>query len=211
MTRRVLALSAVLLAAGCSRSERTPGEGLPFYDSADFTPRWTTSVAHRVEDFSLETQTGEALTAQELSGRVHVASFIYTSCAGVCPEMVRRLSRVQAALAGRPGAVLLSYTVTPAVDTPERLAAFGEERGIDPARWKLVTGDAEQIYRLARRSYFAADDRLDAPRPPSELFLHTEKVLLVDGRGRLRGVYNGTLSHEIDKLLADLDALLAAA
>lgn len=209
MTSRILAVGGVVLAVGCSGVASAPGDRLPFYDSADLTPRWT-SVAHRVGDFALVTQTGETLTARDLDGHVHVASFIYTSCAGICPTMVAQLSKVQTALANRPGALLVSYTVTPQRDSPLGLATFGQQRGIDPARWKLVTGGSDVIHRLARTSYFADDRRLDAARPLSEQFLHTEKVLLVDGRRRLRGVYNGTLSHEIDKLLMDLDALLAA-
>jgi protein SCO1/2 len=41
-------------------------------------------------------------------------------------------------------------------------------------------------------------------------FLHTEKVLLVDRSGRLRGVYNGTLPFDIDRLLGDITQLRAA-
>jgi hypothetical protein len=58
------------------------------------------------------------------------------------------------------------------------------------------------------RAHFADDGRLDKARPASERLLHTEKLLLVDRAGRLRGVYSGTLSHEIDKLIADMDELL---
>jgi protein SCO1/2 len=185
-----------------------PAETLPFYDGPDFTPRWTPSVRHHVAPFALRAQTGQPFTSDDLAGRVHVASFIYTRCAGVCPMMVEQLAKVQAALATRPGALLVSYTVTPNDDTPALLAQFGAARGIDPARWKLVTGDADQIYGLARTSYFSDDGRLDKARPASEQFLHTEKVLLVDRAGRLRGVYNGTLSREIEKLIEDMDELL---
>lgn len=103
---------------------------------------------------------------------------------------------------------MVSYTATPQDDTPATLAAFGEARGINAGRWKLVTGDPEQIYDLARSSYFADDGRLVPGKPAVEQFLHTEKVLLVDSNGRLRGVYNATLPHEIDKLMVDLDVLL---
>jgi protein SCO1/2 len=184
---------------------------LPFYDSADLSPRWTRSVAHRVADFNLVTQGGTALTRADLLGQVHIASFIYTHCAGVCPSMITQLKRVQSTFKGRPGLVLVSYSVAPAQDTPQTLAAFAELRGIDGAAWKLVTGDAEQIYALARTSYFADDGRIDPAAPAAEQFLHTEKVLLVDRQGRLRGVYNATLPHEIDKLTADAETLLGDA
>lgn len=180
---------------------------LPFYDSADLTPRWTRSSNHRIADFTLVAQDAAAITRQDLVGKVHVASFIYTRCAGICPAMVTQLAKVQKTINGRD-AVLVSYSVTPQDDTPEALAAFGKLRGIDPGRWRLVTGDPEQIYSLARTSYFADDGRLEAGKPATDQFLHTEKALLVDRVGRLRGVYNATLPHDIDKLIADLDQLL---
>lgn len=181
---------------------------LPFYDSADLSPRWTRSVDHHIADFNLVTQGGRPITRADLLGRVHVASFIYTHCAGVCPSMITQLKKVQAAIDRRNDAVLVSYSVAPQQDTPQTLTAFAESRGIDGAVWKLVTGDAGQIHALARTSYFADDGRIDPATPAGEQFLHTEKVLLVDRDGRLRGVYNATLPHEIDKLTADLNTLL---
>jgi protein SCO1 len=208
MIRAVMFCVLTLAAAACGVQAVTPGEGLPYYDSADFTPRWVRSVHHRIADFDLVSQTGARVTRADLLGQVHVASFIYTRCAGICPAMVTQLSKVQRVLVDEPRARLVSYTATPQVDTPDTLAAFGAERGIDPRHWLLVTGDPEQIYGLARTSYFADDGRLSAQVPAAEQFLHTEKALLVDRDGRLRGVYNATLPHEINKLLSDLRALL---
>jgi len=195
------------LAVGMMSEAVKTAPNLPFYDSADFTPRWTRTSAHRIADFALVTQDGVPFTQHDVMGRVHVASFIYTRCAGVCPAMVTQLSKVQKAVAGRD-ALLVSYSVTPQDDTPESLAAFGQARGIDSDRWKLVTGDPEQIYGLARMSYFADDGRLAAGTAATEQFLHTEKALLVDREGRLRGVYNATVPHDIEKLIADLEQLL---
>lgn len=208
MTRVVLFVGvAVALAAGLVNEAVTSTPVLPFYDSADLTPRWTQSSHHRIGDFTLVTQTGVAITQNDIMGKVHVASFIFTRCAGICPAMITQLAKVQKAVNGRD-AVLVSFSVTPQEDTPATLAAFGELRGIDPDRWKLVTGSPEQIYGLARTSYFADDGRLEAGKAATEQFLHTEKALLVDREGRLRGVYNATLPHDIERLIADLDQLL---
>jgi len=206
---RILAFACVMLALSIALTidALTSVPALPFYDSADLTPRWTRSVDHRIADFDLLTQSGDRFRRADLIGRVHVATFIYTRCAGVCPAMVSQLSKVQKAIAGRTDAVLVSYTVTPQQDTSEMLARFGEARSIDSRVWKLVTGDPEQIYSLARASYFADDARLEAKSPVSEQFLHTEKALLVDREGRLRGVYNATVPRDIEKLIADLELL----
>jgi len=92
--------------------------------------------------------------------------------------------------------LLVSYSVTPEVDTPEVLSDFVAGHGIDAEAWQLVTGEAETIYELARESYFADDGRLGTDMSADALFLHTEKMLLVDAEGRLRGIYNGTLPYE---------------
>jgi len=204
-TATVAVLLLVVLAHATNPSG--PAPALPYYDSADLSPRWSRSVSHRIADFSLVTQDGTPISRADLLGRVHVASFIYTHCAGVCPSMITQLKKVQAAIDGQR-AVLVSYSVAPHQDTPDTLSAFATLRGIDGARWRLITGDAEQIYALARTSYFADDGRIDPAMPAAEQFLHTEKVLLVDREGRLRGVYNATLPYEIDKLTADLATLL---
>ena len=194
-------------AAPCVQAETA--DGLPYYESADFTPRWQ-PVTHRVASFHLTTQTGRVISARDLDGRIHVASFIYTQCAAVCPQLVAQLRRVEQATRDLPDVTLVSYTVTPETDTPRALAAFGRERGIDPSRWWLVTGERDQIYRLARGSYFADDNRVGpAVGGTSTDFLHTEKVVLVDRAGHLRGIYNGTEARDVDLLVADIRRLQA--
>ena len=201
MTRAWLLFLALAPAVACGHAAAP----LPYYESSDFTPNWTGS-RHHVGAFSLTTQTGEPITERDLAGRVHVASFIYTRCSALCPTIVSNLKRVQAAVQD-PNVVIVSYSVTPDLDSPAVLAAFGEERGIDPARWKLVTGDRDRIYALARDTYFASDERLRATLTAPGAFLHTEKLVLVDRRGRLRGVYDGTQPFEIDHLIEDARTL----
>jgi len=182
---------------------------LPYYGASDFTPNWR-PVAHRVGAFSLTDQRGRAFTDQDVAGRVYVASFIYTRCSLVCPVLVKNLRTVQNATvsAGIGGAMIVSFSVTPDIDTPEVLGAFGRERGIDADRWRLVTGDKQTIYSLARDAYFADDERVRAAVDQPDAFLHTEKLVLVDQQGRLRGVYDGTLPRDIELLIADAQALL---
>ena len=204
-----MAFGAIVF-TGCGTVAADGSAPLPYYDGPDFTPHWS-PIAHRVSDFRLTTQRGETLTGESLRGRIHVASFVYTKCAAVCPVLVRDLAKVQAAIATLPDVVLVSYTVTPEADTPAALAAFGRERSIDPDRWRLVTGDRRQIWRLARESYFADDPRaLDGEPSPEQAFLHTEKVLLVDRHLHLRGVYNGTSAFDIEHLITDLRRLASS-
>ncbi len=188
--------------AGCSASAKGV-DRLPFYEEADFTPKWTNSSSHHIADFSLVAEDGSPFTRANLDGRIHIANFMFAQCPTICPMVTTNLKRVQDAIGG-PSVMLVSFTVTPAVDTPAVLSAFGKRRGIDPAKWRLVTGDRDTIYHLARQSYFADDSRVSKP---DDAILHSEKVLLVDPQGRLRGVYNGTSVFEMEKLVDDVRTL----
>lgn len=192
-------------ASAIAVADRGPTPTLPYYDEPTFTPRWA-PVSHSVAPFALTTQEGRPISGASLAGRPYVASFVYTSCAAVCPILVSQLSRVQASL-GRASRIV-SFSVTPDTDTPAVLRTFGHERGIDPSRWSLVTGSKRTIYTLARTSYFADDSRVGSAPDDETAFLHSEKLLLVDGDGHLRGVYNGTQPHAVDQLVDDYRQLL---
>ena len=192
-------------AAGRSSSNAEGAAALPFYGSADLTPRWA-PTDHRIAPFSVTTQSGAAFNERDLDGRVYVASFIYTRCTVQCPRLVSQLKRVAERISD-PRFRILSFTVTPDLDTPSVLEAFGRERRIDAARWKLLTGSKRGIYDLARTSYFASDERLSG-QFDADALLHTERFTLVDEQGRIRGVYNGTQPADIDHLVQDANVLL---
>jgi protein SCO1/2 len=198
--RWVLGLLLAALVTGCSAPARS---GLPFYKGPDFTASWQ-ATPPRALAFALRAQTGTALTGDELRGRIHVASFVYTRCSVICPVLVERLQAVQSAIASSDDVRMVSFSVDPDRDTAETLAAYAHDHTIDARHRLLLPGDRSQIFRLARTFYFADDGRLSGS--PND-FLHTEKVLLVDRHGRLRGVYNGTQRVDIARLVSDIGAL----
>jgi protein SCO1 len=190
------------ITAGCSFV--ADDSTLPYYVGAEFTPIWT-ATAPRTPPFLLTAQNGARVSGSELRGHIHVASFIYTRCSVICPVLLDRLQAVQIAAAAWPDVEIVSFSVAPQYDTPETLAAFGREHRIEPARWKLLTGDRRQIAEAARTFYYADDGR-----GSGDELLHSERVVLVDRHGRLRGVYNGTLRADIDRLIADVRVLRPA-
>ena len=181
---------------------------LPFYGDRSFTPSWTpvphSVTDHLASDTPFLDQSGQAFTPGTLKGRVHVVSFIFTQCAAICPPLVASLKKVQAAT----DVALVSYSVDPANDSVAVLGEFGHARGIDPARWQLLTGTREGVHTVARDLYFADDEGMRQTLANPNTFLHTEKLVLIDTEGRIRGVYNGTQPFEIQKLLEDLRALM---
>lgn len=186
-------------------------DSLPYYDTPDFTPVFATdngieeSVPHTIAAFSFTNQRGQTVTEQTVADKIHVASFMFTTCGVVCPITTDNLQTVSRAFADDTSVVFLSYSVTPWIDTPERLRQYAQLKRIQNPRWHLLTGKKFEIYRLARRSYFAEED-LGFTKDSTE-FLHTEHFILVDQGQRIRGVYNGTLSLETKQLIADINRL----
>ncbi len=106
-----------------------------------------------------------------LRGRTVVMSFIYTSCTAACPLVGRAFAGLQAALheAGRDDVFLLSLSLDPENDTPERLERWGERFGARPG-WHLLTGEKSAMDELLRALTG------DPARPGA----HSDAVLVVD-------------------------------
>ena len=95
----------------------------------------------------------------------------------------------------------------PSVDTVEVLKEYGERQNINPEQWYLVTGPKEKIYELAREAYFADD--LYKETNDKNRFVHTENLILIDKKGHIRGVYNGTIEFDVERLKRHVEILKA--
>ncbi len=198
----MIALSVCLL-QGCKEEEAQ----VPYYNTADLTPAWqNTSEPHQIADFEFVDQNGEVVTNKTFDNKLYVASFFFTTCPGICPKMHSNMKVVAEAYADRDDVKFLSHTVTPYIDTVEQLNAYAEMHYINAAQWRLVTGAQGKIYDIARKSYFA-EDEIGLSADSTE-FLHTERFVLVDKNKQIRGVYNGTVLLEMERLKADIDLLL---
>ena len=208
--QKLISWLSVLLLAGCFSKQEE--KVLPFYNTPDFTPHWFASTdkeyssAHTIAHFELNNQQGATITNKNVGGKIYVANFFFTKCSGICPKMNNNLKKIADAFLTNPDVLILSHSVMPEADSVSSLAAYGEREGIDVKKWWLLTGDKNEIYTLARQSYFA-DEELGYSRNSND-FLHTENAVLVDRKGRIRGVYNATLTLEIDKLLEHINLLL---
>ena len=143
---------------------------------------------------------------KDVEGQVLVVDFFFTRCATICPLLTSNMKRVQDRFIDDDRVRLLSHSVTPVADSVVVLNRYGIKKGVDPERWWLLTGEKEEIYKLARKSYFAALDEGDGG---FQDFVHTENMVLVDRMGRLRGFYDGTDLDEVNQLVRDLEFLIS--
>ena len=184
---------------------------LPFYNSEEFTPEWIAESdskykdIHTISPFEFTNQNGNQITNKDFEGKIYVTDFFFTTCPSICPILAKNMSTIQDIYKNDDDIMLLSHSVMPWVDSVKKIKEYALEKEAIDNKWHLVTGDREKIYDLARSSYFADED-FKKTKDESE-FIHTENFILVDKKGRIRGVYNGTLALDIRRLKRHIEIL----
>ncbi|MEH6535722.1 MAG: SCO family protein [Psychroserpens sp.] len=177
---------------------------LPYFDSPDFTPKWE-KVAHKIPEFSFTNQDGITINNATYKGKLYVADFFFTTCPGICPKLTKNMHLLQDVYKDNDEILLLSHSVMPWVDSVEKLKTYEINNNVDSKKWNLVTGDKDQLYAIARNGYFADED-FKKTQDESE-FIHTENFILVDKEGYIRGVFNGTIEFDLQRLIRHIKLL----
>ena len=188
-----------------------PKKKLPIMNPSDVNPELVDSTVqfiskyHTINDFSFINQNGKIITQKDYADKIYVADFFFTTCKTICPIMTSNMGDVQKAFLKNPKVMLLSHSVLPDQDSVAVLKKYAIEKGVIDTKWNLVTGNKKEIYYLARKSYLAVKTG-----KPSEIYdmVHTENLILVDVKRRIRGFYDGTKKEEIKRLIGDINFLL---
>ena len=159
---------------------------------------------HKIKDFSMKNQNGETITQEFYNDKIYVADFFFTTCPTICPIMTENMGYIQEKIKNDSDVLLLSFSVTPEIDSVEQLKKYALEKNVIDSKWNLVTGNKKDIYNLARTSYLVAKTNGDGGKYD---MIHTENFVLVDKEKRIRGFYDGTNSKEMDQLLNDIKIL----
>ena len=200
----------LIILVGCKSKPVT--STMPFINKPDYTPEWIEkddpayASIHRIPAFSFTDQDGNTVTEKTVDGKIYVADFIFTRCGSICPKMTKNMGLLQERFKNNKEVLLLSHSVTPETDSVPVLKKYAEEKGVISGKWHLLTGNQNEIYRLAKKEYYAGDT-IGYYQTGNE-FLHTENFILVDKFRRIRGVYNGTLPLEAERLMDDISTLL---
>lgn len=164
----------------------------------------TKTPHYRVPDFSFTNQDGQPLSASFVKGKIWVGCYFFTSCPSICPKMVAALKGVQNSFRDDTSVRLLSFTVDPERDTYQKLGSYASAKGLDTKQWQLATGDKRDLYRFARNGMFIV--ATDGNGGPDD-FIHSDRVVLTDRQGHIRGYYDGTDVADMQKLVRDIKKL----
>ncbi|MDA0780490.1 MAG: SCO family protein [Bacteroidetes bacterium] len=206
----LLVLSIIIV--GLFYTALKPKEVLPVFQPAMVTPELVDESIqfvkkyHTIAPFSMTNQNGETITEKEYDNTIYVADFFFTTCPSICPIMTKNMHTLQEKLIDLPEVKLLSFSVTPQIDSVAQLKRYALKNKVDETRWNLVTGKKKEIYELARKSYLVVKD--DGDGGPYDM-IHTENFVLVDKQKRIRGFYDGTQLEAMDDILRDIELLVS--
>jgi protein SCO1/2 len=215
--KRILILAAVLCTAILIGYFMTPKvkKTLPIINPIDLKAEMVdpellrVGNGHTIAEFSFQNQLGKITTDKDVSGKVFVVEYFFTTCGTICPKMNIQMQRVQKAYLGNENFKILSFTVNPEVDSVAQMKRYADSHGAKSNQWFFLTGDKNKLYEMARKSFFVLK-----PQEAQNLggvesdFIHTNNFVLIDQKMRIRGYYDGTVPHAVDQLIDDVQLLL---
>ena len=165
------------------------------------------TISHRIADFSFVNQDSTTVTNSSFKNKIYVADFFFINCPSICPEMSKQMFRIYEKFLENDHVSLLSHTIDPEYDTVAALANYARLLGVNSEKWQFVTGDKQQIYDIGETSYMVVANE-DGNAPGG--FIHSGAFLLIDKERQVRGVYDGTVTSQVDLLMKDINKLLTS-
>ncbi len=192
-------LSTCLFFLSCDRKDNVlPILGSPKIEGEN-------KIYPTIQAFKFINQEGVEVTEKTFNDKIYIADFIFLSCPTICPVMTNEMHEVYETYKSNPNVLFISHTVDPVNDSIPLLKRYAENLGAEATLWHFVTGNKNDIYRLAEESYFAVA-YADSAAPGG--FVHSGGLFLVDKNKHIRGVYDGTNPAESERLKSDLKKLL---
>lgn len=158
-----------------------------------------------VQSFSFQNQDGKAVTLESLKGQVWVADFIFTNCETICPPMTSHMAELQKQMEEENlQARIVSFSVDPENDTPEKLKEFAANYPLSFQNWDFLTGySQEEIEKFALKSFKSI---VKKPEDEDQV-IHQSSFYLVDQNGKVVKDYDGARNTPYDEIIADIKTL----
>lgn len=163
------------------------------------------SGQHYIPEFSFVNQDGKSIGRKDMEGKITIVDFFFTSCPSICPVMSTEMERVQDMFRDEPNVQIMSISIDPEYDTPEILKEYADEHGANSSKWHFLSGPKQETYQLARCGFVLPT--IDGQGVADD-FIHSDKFILIDEQGRIRGYYSGTNREDVDLLMLETKVLL---
>lgn len=160
-----------------------------------------------IRPFSFTNQDGKTITEKNVSGKVFVAEYFFTTCKGICPKMNNYLKTVYERFKNEKDFLILSHTCDPEQDSVTQLKKYSDSLGVNTSQWMFLTGRKDSLYNMARVSY-TIDDPANNLKSIEDDFLHTQFWALVNKKGDVMKIYDGIKESEVKELINDIDHML---
>lgn len=201
----IAVLFLLITSLACNSGQESASDSkLPYYGRKQISG--TDTTYHTIADYKFMDQDSNFITPDTFKDKIYVSDFFFTSCPDICPIMKTQMLRVYEKFENNPNVMLLSHTIDPVYDTIPLLKDYADKLGVKTDKWRFVTGDKAEIYKLGQTSYMVTTVE-DASEPSG--IIHSGAFILVDKERRVRGSYDGTKAEKVDLLLKDIDKLLA--
>lgn len=192
-------LVLIFVSSGCSflyedASESPQGDAV--IDVSQAEEPW------EIIDFQAVNQFNEEVTNETLEGEWWITKTIFTRCPTVCMVMTPNMVELQQGLEDEGVDInIVSFTVDPEFDSPERLLEYGESYGVNFDNWDLLTGySPDDIKEFASESLKAHMQEV----PEQNDIIHPTRFYLVNPEGVILRMYSGENSFDLEKTVEDI-------
>ena len=197
----------LLLLVGCSETVKV--RVLPILGNKDVdysNKEKPDTIFHTIDSFTFRNQDSVQMYSKQFENKIRVANFFFTSCPTMCPKMTAQMKRFVARTKDLNDVLeVLSFSIDERRDTPTRLRWYIKNNGLDMAHWTMFSGKEDVIHPLGTQSFLV--NALEDDEAPGG-YAHSPNFVLVDKEGRVRGLYDGQVTEEVDRLEKDIRKLI---
>lgn len=180
-------------------------KSLPYYGPKEVNPaNPKDTIYHTIPYFEFTNQNAQTFSSKDLEGKIYVADFFFVSCPTICPKMTTHMLELQKHFYDLSDFHLVSFTVNPEQDSVEVLKDYAENVRAMDSVWDFLTGPKEEIYKLGYEGFMV--NAMEDDAAPGG-FLHSQWLVLVDKKGRIRGYFDGTSTTETNNLMDAIEIL----
>ncbi|MEL7532089.1 MAG: SCO family protein [Bacteroidota bacterium] len=201
--RKTILFGFIALLIGACGSEQAAETGpLPYLGENIISDKGDT-IYYKIPAFGFVDQDSTWVTDESVDSKIYVTDFFFTSCLSICRKMKQQMLKVHEVYAEDEEIMLLSHTIDPNYDSVEVLKEYADDLDLMSDHWRFLTGDKDSIYAMGARYFVAANEDPNS----QDGFYHTDVFTLVDKERRVRGVYHGTDSLDVKRLIVDIERL----